>query len=271
MSLMSINSFTRDLSDANQLVRGTALRVLASIRVKEIVQIQLMSLKKCAGDTSPYVRKTAAHSCGKVFQTDAEAAGELHDVIDQLLGDRNTQVLSSAFAAFAEVCPDKFDMLAPHYRRLCALLADFDDWGQITALGVLTRYARTAFAQPAAGAAPAAAEKAKAAKAKDFYGDDDDDESDDDESESDDDEDQPAAPPASKKAKTQAAAGGEAAAAAAYAGALAAFLREHGPTKLGALGAAVRRPASLPKLTTFLAGRADFRVDGEQKVSLVLP
>lgn len=97
-----------------------------------------------------------------------------------------------------------------------------------------------------------------------------DDESDDeDETDSDeDDDDQPAAPPASKKAKQAA---GEGAAEAAYASALAAFLREHGPTKLGALGAAVRRPASLPKLTTFLAGRADFRVDGEQKVSLVHP
>ena len=44
----------------------------------------------------------------------------------------------------------------------------------------------------------------------------------------------------------------------------------HGPTKLGALGAAVKKPAGLPptKLTAFLSGREDFEVDGEQRVSL---
>jgi AP-3 complex subunit beta len=100
MSLMSIISFTRDLSDANQLVRGTALRVLASIRVREIVQIQLMSLKKCASDSSSYVKKTAAQSAGKVFQIDNEAKPEVVEVIERLLADKNTQVLSSAMSAF---------------------------------------------------------------------------------------------------------------------------------------------------------------------------
>ena len=75
-----------------------------------------------------------------------------------------------------------------------------------------------------------------------------------------------AAPPAGKKAKQ---AGSEPAEAKAYASSLKAFLKAHGPTKLGALGAAVKRPASLPKLTSFLAGRGDFKVDGEQRVSLL--
>ena len=191
---MSINSFTRDIENSNQLVRGTALRVLASIRVREIVQIQLISLKKCASDPSPYVRKTAAHSCGKIFQTDNEAKGEVVEVIETLLADRNTQVLSSAFAAFNEVCPSAWEVFSPQYRRLSALLADFDDWGQIAALGVFTRYARVMFAQPPVGA-PA---KAKAVQAKDFYGNedesDDDDDSDND-SESDDESEEDVAQP----------------------------------------------------------------------------
>lgn len=93
-----------------------------------------------------------------------------------------------------------------------------------------------------------------------------DDESASDEDSESEDEEQPAAPPASKKAKQ---APEQPADAAAYASALREFIERHGPTKLGALGAAVRRPASLPKLTTFLAGRSDFRVDGEQRVSLL--
>jgi len=180
MALLTINSFQRDLSDANQLIRSMALRVLTSIRVREIVQIQLMSLKKCASDNSPYVRKTAAHACGKIFQIDADAKGELCETIERLLGDKNTQVLSSAVAAFAEVAPDALDLLHPHFRKLCALLADLDDWGQITALGVLTRYARANFTKPkpaAPDAPPAAAAADK--KKKDFYEEDEDEEGED--------------------------------------------------------------------------------------------
>ena len=149
LALLAINSFQRDLSDPNQLIRALALRVLCSIRVREIVQIQLMSVKKCASDNSPYVRKTSAHSIGKIYQIDAEAKGELVEVLERLLGDKSTAVLSSAVAAFTEICPERLDLLHPHYRKLCALLADLDEWGQITAMGVLTRYVRTNFAAPA--------------------------------------------------------------------------------------------------------------------------
>jgi AP-3 complex subunit beta len=82
-----------------------ALRVLCSIRERAIVQIQLMSLKKCASDSSSYVKKTAAQSVGKVFQIDPEVKAELVEIVAQLLSDRNTQVLSSAIAAFNEICP----------------------------------------------------------------------------------------------------------------------------------------------------------------------
>ncbi len=189
LALLAINSFQRDLSDPNQLVRGLALRVLCGIRVKEIVQIQIMSIKKCATDSSPFVRKNAAHCVGKIFQLDADVKPELVEIIDRLLGDKVTAVLSSAFAAFNEVCPGDLALLHPHYRKLCALLADLDEWGQVAALGVLTRYARTQFANPepddkpkAVAAAPPKEKKKAAKKGKGgkFY-DDDDDEDDDDE------------------------------------------------------------------------------------------
>ena len=132
----------------SQLIRGLALRVLCGIRVREIVQIQIMSVKKCASDSSPYVRKTAAHSVGKIYQIDPDTKGELVEIIDRLLGDKTTAVLSSAVAAFNEVCPEQLTLLHPHYRKMCHLLADLDEWGQITALNLLSRYVRTFFANP---------------------------------------------------------------------------------------------------------------------------
>ena len=57
-------------------------------------------------------------------------------------------VLGSAIGAFLEVCPERVDLLHPHFRKLCNMLADIDEWGQISLLNVLTRYARTHFASP---------------------------------------------------------------------------------------------------------------------------
>jgi len=57
LALLSINSFQKDLSTGNQLIRALALRVLSSIRVKDIAQIQLLAVKKASQDSSPYVRK----------------------------------------------------------------------------------------------------------------------------------------------------------------------------------------------------------------------
>ena len=57
LALLSINSFQKDLAASNQLVRAMALRVMTSIRVPDVIQIQLLAVKKCAGDSSPYVRK----------------------------------------------------------------------------------------------------------------------------------------------------------------------------------------------------------------------
>ena len=40
-------------------------------------------------------------------------------------------------AAFIEVCPDRYDLLHEHYRKLCHLLADIDEWGQTMLLNLL--------------------------------------------------------------------------------------------------------------------------------------
>jgi AP-3 complex subunit beta len=53
LALLSINSFQKDLGASTALVRALALRVMSSIRVPEIVQIQLLAVKKCASDSSP--------------------------------------------------------------------------------------------------------------------------------------------------------------------------------------------------------------------------
>lgn len=68
LALLSINTFQKDLSDSNSLIRAMALRVLSGIRVAMIASIVVIGIKKCATDLSPYVRKAAALAIPKVYK-----------------------------------------------------------------------------------------------------------------------------------------------------------------------------------------------------------
>ena len=68
LALLSISTFQKDLNDPSPLIRSQALRTLSSIRLKVITQILTISIKTCVSDSSPYVRKTAAHAIPKVFR-----------------------------------------------------------------------------------------------------------------------------------------------------------------------------------------------------------
>jgi len=50
--------------------------------------------------------------------------------------------------AFEMVCPDRIDLIHKNYRKLCTLLVDVDEWGQVIILNMLTRYARSQFLDP---------------------------------------------------------------------------------------------------------------------------
>jgi AP-3 complex subunit beta len=156
IALLSINSFQKDMSGGNQLIRGLALRVMTSIRVPDIIQIQLLAARKCAADSSPYVRKCAANALPKIFNIDNDQLDNLKQIIEKLLKDTSTMVLGSAVAAFNEICPTSYDLIHRSYRKLCHLLADLDEWTQVSVLDVMTRYVRNQFLDPAPEVAMAA-------------------------------------------------------------------------------------------------------------------
>ncbi len=103
VALLSISTFQKALKDPNQLIRGSALRVLSSIRVPIIAPILMLSIKEVfyfrAGpysmegmgvggdferfcfsqsvtDMSPYVRKTAANAIPKLYRFAGNLFGE---------------------------------------------------------------------------------------------------------------------------------------------------------------------------------------------------
>ncbi|KAL1406400.1 AP-3 complex subunit beta [Vanrija albida] len=146
--LLSINTFQKDLSDANPLIRSMSLRVLTSIRVPVIQGIVMLGLKKLVNDRNPYVRKTVAGGLSKVYDMDSTVLPELLQLLRTLLASNSPLTLGPTLTAFSEICPDRLDLLHPYYRHICKLLVDADEWGQSVILDVLTRYARTFLEKP---------------------------------------------------------------------------------------------------------------------------
>lgn len=167
LALLSISTFQRALRDPNQLIRASALRVLSSIRVPVIVPIMMLAIKDAVSDMSPYVRKTAAHAIPKLHRLDPDQKEQLVEVIEKLLADKTTLVVGSAVMAFDEVCPERIDLVHRNYRKLCNLLVDVEEWGQVEIILMLTRYARTQFVDPNASPSSAAGDAEDASRVDD--------------------------------------------------------------------------------------------------------
>lgn len=148
LALLSINTIQKALSDQNQVVRALALRVISSIRVTSISGIVLLSIKKCMNDSSFYVRKTAAMAIPKTHNLDPSLRSQLVDCLKSLLSDSHPSVLSSSVETFSKICPERVELLHPVYRKLCQTLPQMDEFGQVSVLQVLERYARKCFMSP---------------------------------------------------------------------------------------------------------------------------
>lgn len=152
LALLSINSFQRDLADPNPLIRGMALRALSGIRLKVVAGIVLLAVGKATRDPHPYVRRVAAFALPKCHRLDPTQYETLCEYTTRFLSDRSPLVLGPAVAAYAELCPERWDVLHRPFRRLCTALADMDEWSQPLCISVLVRYARNNLPEPQNGA-----------------------------------------------------------------------------------------------------------------------
>ncbi|EFJ15528.1 hypothetical protein SELMODRAFT_740, partial [Selaginella moellendorffii] len=140
-ALLSINSFQRDLSDINPLVRAWALRAMSGIKVRAVGPLVIMAANKCARDPSPYVRRCAANAVSKIHSMgDEQHFDELVQLVSILLNDNYPGVAGAAAQAFISVCPERYSLLSSSFRKLCGLLYEADEWGQISLMDILMRY-----------------------------------------------------------------------------------------------------------------------------------
>jgi vesicle coat complex subunit len=168
MALLSINTIQKALSDTDPHLRALALRTMSSIRVPVISQIVALGIKRAVGDMSPYVRRAAALAIPKCYGLNPDTLPLLVEQIGVLLGDRQYYVAGAAVMAFLEVCPERLDLVHPHYRNLIKKLVDMDEWGQLATMRLMMVYARKCFPRRTRRGRPAKGTRGK----KDFYDDD---------------------------------------------------------------------------------------------------
>lgn len=145
LALLSINTIQKSLSDVNQVIRAMAIRVMSGIRVPLINGIVMLGIKRCMTDLSPIVRKAAALAIPKCYILEPTNLPTLTSYVATLIGDPSYFVLGAAVNAFLQICPERLEFVHPNYRRLCRLLPDIDEWGQVAVLHLLTIYARKNF------------------------------------------------------------------------------------------------------------------------------
>jgi AP-3 complex subunit beta len=65
-----------------------------------------------------------------------------------LLKTSTPVTIGATLQAVDSICPDHLDLLHPYYRKICMLLIDSDEWGQVVVLAVLQRYVRNYLEKP---------------------------------------------------------------------------------------------------------------------------
>ncbi|KIW64309.1 hypothetical protein PV04_09253 [Phialophora macrospora] len=145
LALLSVNAIQKSLTDQNPQVRALALRTMSGMRVPVISQIVSLAIKRGVGDMSPVVRKAAALAIPKCYNLDPNSLPQLLDYISILLADKQYYVVGPAVQAFLEICPDRTDLIHPHYRGLVKKLVDMDEWSQLGTLKLLLFYSRRCF------------------------------------------------------------------------------------------------------------------------------
>lgn len=103
--VMSVNSFVKDATDPNPIIRALAIRTMGCVRVNKISEYLADPLLLCLDDKDPYVRKTASLCVAKLYAINPVLVIE-RGFVDSLhahLRDDNPMVVSNALAGLAEM------------------------------------------------------------------------------------------------------------------------------------------------------------------------
>jgi len=146
LAILAVNTFRRDASDSNPLIRALAIRTMGCIRVDKITEHLGEPLRNALKDDDPYVRKTAAICVAKLHDINPELADDqgFLDMLRGLVSDSNPAVVANAVAALMEINEktddQTFTITKSVLTKLLAALNECTEWGQVFILDALSTY-----------------------------------------------------------------------------------------------------------------------------------
>lgn len=150
-ALLSINSIQKLLSLKNTRLRCTAIKTLSNVRINSVVPILLLSIKKVVSDPSAAVRLAAAVAIGNAMEIEDIDRAQLFGYLAKLLGDAETSVVETAIKTYYKVrsqVSKRWEPIHGNFRRLCRILSEMDEWGQVFLIDILTDYCRKFLPKP---------------------------------------------------------------------------------------------------------------------------
>ena len=146
LTLLAVNTFVKDASDPNPLIRALAVRTMGCIRVDRITEYLCDPLTRALRDDDPYVRKTAAVCVAKLYDIAPGLVKErgFLEVLHDLISDSNPSVVANGVAALSEIAEtsgkDVMKITASVLQKLLAALNECTEWGQVFILDSLAKY-----------------------------------------------------------------------------------------------------------------------------------
>lgn len=146
LTILAVNTFVKDSSDSNPLIRALAVRTMGCIRVDRITEYLCEPLRKALRDDDPYVRKTAAVCVAKLYDIAPDMVAErgFLDTLHDLISDSNPSVVANAVASLSEIAEasgrDVMKVSAAVLQKLLAALNECTEWGQVFILDSLAKY-----------------------------------------------------------------------------------------------------------------------------------
>eukprot|EP00439_Symbiodinium_sp_Y106_P013987 s4241_g2.t1 len=146
LAILAINTFRKDATDPNPLIRSLAVRTMGCIRLDQVTEYLLEPLRRCCQDQDPYVRKTSAICIPKVYDINPELVEDqgFVEILKDLLGDGNPMVVANAVAGLAEISQtcgkDLLDLDKGNIHKLLAALNECNEWGQVFILDAIATY-----------------------------------------------------------------------------------------------------------------------------------
>ncbi|CAA9988554.1 AP-1 complex subunit beta, putative [Plasmodium knowlesi strain H] len=150
LAILAVNTFRKDSSDPNPLIRALAIRTMGCIRLEQITEYLIEPLRRCLKDEDPYVRKTAVICIAKLYDISPKLVEEegFIETLLNILDDNNAMVVANAIISLTDICEnsnksilkDVINKDENNVNKLLNAINECVEWGQVFILDALVLY-----------------------------------------------------------------------------------------------------------------------------------